>query len=1219
MSKSGQDVFKGINTQAKLSLLFFLKNVANNNFNSIRLEDTNWEDFTLIFNYGKSICESKDHKDALNFCHFRKILKTINYSPSEIMDNDKIVVLCQQANNKVKGLLEYIQYNLPFDIRFLKNKKFLDEDIKLFKVMEIYEFCDIDVEIEIEKFFYQQLPFWLPIHRMKDLIRKILIEDIYNKSEKGLVFTKQEFFQKINDFKKREIKYIGSYDTEKREIENIHKDLINAIDNKDSNYLLSEGHLVTVSAQPYLMSFVLDRINTLNDFNIEDWDFFLPSLLKNNYHFALIKWLNESVTNHGEFVIDFILSNWKYLTSVKDEFLLEDSIELVYKALENSDTHIRKSEKFVLLFLKDMSCGCSKTGEKSCCINKKKELSKLVMLIFNIYLKNNNEKKVKEIINLLDKSFNLINDCDKYLRKTPKKVFEILSLFVFRNDNFEQNFIEIKKLLIKQYQESSIYNNKFVGWEWIGSISTGWGECRRVIDLHLVSIVLEPALEKYYKKKPKEAWKFIKENCINKTKDVTADKPDFLNRAVCNIIFNRFCDDDKEISNKAFEILKEFILSRKGIPHKLDIIYQYLNEKDDLEENKKWKLLSVSLDKHELAVSPFVESIVDKLASNNYLLARNKIKEWFNNDKYYKRHYTEINIVKHITTAIKNNFKFGLELLNIVLNNKYFINNEVTHNANDIASYVILPLLQNENKYKEGLKIIKLLLNKESLTKNEQIIVIYSLFDNLEKDDTDKKEYLLKIYDDIIRNLLEKYNNIDSFIKYFTHANAREAFLKIASRLAQHKEIDKALDIIKFFINDPNPYLPGKDLEDPHDEHNYHKQIIQGEGTPIISSVRGWCAWALMKCCILEGRHKIDDIIDLTNKLVNDENYYIKHMVCFPLASLVCNRLTVLPKESTDLPDTQNILFLDPDLENITKETSGKNLDIALQKAKNIEEIAFKLLENISKQSENVQKSLFNGIVRIWDNLRILNETEAERFFSLIEKFDIEVISESLPILIGLVELREKHCQDWKWKNEKYYNDLNNFDSKIFKDKLIKFIKLNNQIFNSQLVWHLNKYIETSPPSAYYGLNSYEDAFNSSLKYIYIIIEKYNFDVFRDIYNRFILENIDKKNEECSDLLINCYKKKLEEINKNVEKYKHKLMPCWEARIANKIKDDDKFLLAMKILSNFPISINVARLSDNLQRLISFPKNNKKIEIILDAFINNNPEDIIYKEFKEKY
>ena len=159
MSKSGQDVFKGINTQAKLSLLFFLKNVANNNFNSIRLEDTNWEDFTLIFNYGKSICESKDHKDALNFCHFRKILKTINYSPSEIMDNDKIVVLCQQANNKVKGLLEYIQYNLPFDIRFLKNKKFLDEDIKLFKVMEIYEFCDIDVEIEIEKFFYQQLPF----------------------------------------------------------------------------------------------------------------------------------------------------------------------------------------------------------------------------------------------------------------------------------------------------------------------------------------------------------------------------------------------------------------------------------------------------------------------------------------------------------------------------------------------------------------------------------------------------------------------------------------------------------------------------------------------------------------------------------------------------------------------------------------------------------------------------------------------------------------------------------------------------------------------------------------------------------------------------------------------------------------------------------------------------------------------------------------------------
>jgi len=33
---------------------------------------------------------------------------------------------------------------------------------------------------------------------------------------------------------------------------------------------------------------------------------------------------------------------------------------------------------------------------------------------------------------------------------------------------------------------------------------------------------------------------------------------------------------------------------------------------------------------------------------------------------------------------------------------------------------------------------------------------------------------------------------------------------------------------------------------DPENTYNEHKKIENGEGTPIITSVRGWCGWVLV-------------------------------------------------------------------------------------------------------------------------------------------------------------------------------------------------------------------------------------------------------------------------------------------------------------------------------------------------------------------------------------
>ena len=50
-----------------------------------------------------------------------------------------------------------------------------------------------------------------------------------------------------------------------------------------------------------------------------------------------------------------------------------------------------------------------------------------------------------------------------------------------------------------------------------------------------------------------------------------------------------------------------------------------------------------------------------------------------------------------------------------------------------------------------------------------------------------------------------------------------------------------------------------------------------------------------MKCSVLDGRSQVLEVIELTKKLINDQNYYVVHMACFALEQIACNRLTVLP------------------------------------------------------------------------------------------------------------------------------------------------------------------------------------------------------------------------------------------------------------------------------------------------------------------------------------
>jgi len=150
-------------------------------------------------------------------------------------------------------------------------------------------------------------------------------------------------------------------------------------------------------------------------------------------------------------------------------------------------------------------------------------------------------------------------------------------------------------------------------------------------------------------------------------------------------------------------------------------------------------------------------------------------------------------------------------------------------------------------------------------------------------------------------------NNLSNDIKKIegriTHPQAREAIVDFAEALAKNKKIKEAMRIIEIFINDSNPCTPQKiDPQDPDGKYDKHQQIMNGEGTNTITTVRGKCAWALMNCIGLAGREYLEKIIYLTEILNNkDKNYYIQEQSCVPLSRLAQVRFSIIPENKEEL------------------------------------------------------------------------------------------------------------------------------------------------------------------------------------------------------------------------------------------------------------------------------------------------------------------------------
>lgn len=1005
MSKAGENNFKGINSQAWAAMSLFLQYLHEPKFSSIQLEGEKFEDFTLIFQDGKKIiCESKDRAEKFSYPHLKQLLENIS-NKKVLGKNDEILVVCRKVNTELATETQYLEYFEKVKDKFIK-KGYTEELLEMLPHVKFWTVPASFNEEIIYALFSELINFWLPQKDLEKFVDNLLIQKIYKGSARGLSYGRTDILDEINGLAK-EVKKNSIYREDLIKREKQFNELDEAL-NKPKHLLWEVPKELSAFSTDYeRLVFAKDRLlKKQNELVLKNWSplwqlnkiryftFGIFDIFENNLHLEenrkyVLQYIKKYVKDTRKFyqpdffTADVVKMVSKIVDSERGKEYLEDSFEIL------KDTIVHRKRD--LFYVKSANSSHDQWEEQQVC--------QLLHKIYGLA----DKKLGQEIFKFIVSVFNITENDGEFDWHVPAEVYSIARNWL--EEDFQNRFSKLIKIISDQY--SKAYNKfggrlKFAGWEYAGGGTSFGPGGYHIGDRHFIGNILVPAIKKYHENNKKQGWQFIREYCVTPEKKVTASRPDFLNRAILDIVLDRYKDANEKVSDEAFEILKEFILSKRGIPHKSELIHQRLTGVN-VSNDKKWKLLELTINKYGVPVDPFVEQLVTNLAKENDARARGVWKKWLSNPDYYKGLRFDVSFIANLKNLMQADWELAADLFEAFIKSDHFTSAKYdSFEAFEFANFLHRILKEH---YERGIKIIRELERAKSLSKGQQILYCFSLF--ARGDEKDNEEFLLRVYVEVIDPFLKRMgNDINNIIKRISVGGYREAFVQFASELAEKKRIKEALRIIKIFVNDPDPYLPGEDPDDSENKYNEHKRIeTEGEEPHAITSVRGWCAWALMKCSVLEGRAHIQEIIQLAQRLIEDKNYYVIHMGTFALSQLANVRLTVLPNK-------RDVLFLDNDKR------------VALEMAKDIENTSFELLERFSKWPDKVKKALAKSVLHIFNSIRALNKEAILKLLNILKELPSEVFDDGAPLFLYYSELRAGGYGDWKFSAPGLYDDL---------------------------------------------------------------------------------------------------------------------------------------------------------------------------------------------------
>ncbi len=1214
---SGKSTFKGINAQAAAGLSLFLQYLTRPDFKQIELEQSKLEDFVLVFDEKRIICESKYRSVPLEWHNIREILETIS-KHKQISKNDEILIITEQINPDVKGAVENFKYFGGRLQKELKNSvhKFTDEHISLLPRLKIWEVPQEINDKGILVLMAQVLNiggnFWLPSHQLNEWTKKLLVDDIYHGSQKGKIVTRSEILEKINNkkvqfFDDSGYKYEEEKETTTSRVEEIIKNLKN-----NSRRDRANNEIARLPVNPSVHYFVLQKLQSVENLKLADWDALWKATLRGAFSLELFKVLEKNIDQqeNQEYSLSLIenaIENYE-ANYYREEFIKKDIVDLCQHIFQKNHRYaerifrILKSlyayriEKFLYSERKDESSW------------EREEISKFLK---EIYQQSSVQQLKVEIVNYILGNFNIVEDDGKFWHYTPPSLFEILADFVIANP--AERILELKDKCSNQYQKYYRRFNKkisFDGWEHMGGGIGQSGNEFSIIDKHFVVKILTPALQELYKDK-EVGWSFVISNCIaRQTEDVTRQKPDFLNRASLPILLEEYKGGSH--SNEAREILSDFIKMRKGIPWKNDLIFQSLNS-DSYSDEQKWELVSVSLKAFsDLPVNVFVEQIVSDLAakSDNQEIRQNAVeilKSWASNPEYQKRHsYGELDTVDSALKLINNpkSKSEGIDLIESYIQSDHFKAKRDTFDAYDVAG--VLSRVLEEN-FDRGLALLNAVNQEANLTTNQQILICSSLY----KTNDNNPELLKLVFENFVKPLLsnligKKVKQVDLLTEEdfspieerFSYRYARESLIQFAEKLAKAGHKKDALWMTKIFILDSDPPKDGSNTsDDPKGESNLHKRVSSGDDVSELATVRGYCAWTLQKLVVpfseadqLVAREIIPECLRLVKILCFDSNFYVRAEGCIPLIELVKNR-------HTHLPGKTNERFVSEEL------------------AEEMERLAFDMLTDENIRLNQVAKHL----AMVFTYIRTLGTDKALQVIQMFLKSDNEdVISEILPLFIYYSLFRQNAFPKWQWK------PLEEFDQTKIQSLLESQLKNGNPKVRAQLAWQLERLPdEIKKSSETKGAITLEDAIKLSSKYMTMLLTKYDHDVFNDIYH-FIEEYHTDHFEICYELWTKCIDLESKYYQENWSEDKLHDLYWWpffyNGMILETVLDHkgvDEFLFYFSKLSDYPAPVLIANDLDRaVERLVSLRGHKDEINNLFDSLIRRNPK---YYEVKQKW
>ncbi|MBI3633847.1 MAG: hypothetical protein HY226_06200 [Candidatus Vogelbacteria bacterium] len=1196
MSKSGQNNYKGVNAQAWAAMSLFMQFIRDPQFVHIQLEGVGFDDFDLVFDSGKKIiCESKDRKEKFSYPQLKLVLDKI-LTRGTLGEKDEILVICSSLNDELYSDIKNVKFFEKQEIKF-KQKGYSDKHIVLLRRVNLWRVPPRFNEEVVFSLFAELINFWIPADEIIRCVHQILVQEIYKGSAQGRIYSRADMLKQIEQIKievQHRSDFFNNQERKRRQFSKLEKDV------SKNGIKWGTGSVSAFSTRWDLMSFAIDRLKQRNDLNLKLWNDLWQ--LNRVYYFTFgifsVFKNNLNTDENKKYVLLYINNYTKSIRGFyRSDFFDVDVVKIVTTIIEGDDGTRYLNDAFsivrdLITFSVNEYFYAKNTGYDE----RKWEKEEICKLLSNIYDRSNEPLKNK-IFHLLISAFNITEDDSEFSDHTPRAVYYIINKWL--SEDFARRFPQIVKIIADQYDRYYRQFSKkisFIGWEHMGGGISFSGN-HHMSDRHFIHYILSPAIRKYYESDQVKGWDFIKRCCIVKTSRVSKQRPDFLNRSVLQLVISRYASEDGGVSKEAFGILKEYILARKGIPHKSDLVFQSIVGYEMTDE-KKWKLVKLSTDKYELPVNPFAQQIVTQLAKNGHMQAKAEFARWFQNPKFYESFLFDMNVSRSIRQLLDTDIDFAIELTKKLVVSEHIKNEgDDRFGAFDIAE-LVQQILQKD--YSKGLSILRILEDEPILSKGQQIIYAYGTHNHHGNDESDDLDLLLKVYTEVIDPFLNKYHNSNKEIcERLPQNGCREAYVQFAVRLAQKKKISEAVRIIKIFIDDPHPYLPGLDPNDPKVEYSDHRRIENGEEPHTITSVRGWCGWALMKCSILDGRQQIPELIALTKKLSKDPNYYVVHMSCFSLSQLARNRLTVLPSD----PDR---LFFNDD-----KET-------ALRMSKEVEGIAFDLLRELAIWPQLVQKAMAKSILHLFEYIRGLNEQQSLELAVLITGLHKEALKEAAPFLIYLAEFRKRAFIKWKFSAPGLYDDLgpDHYDASKFEKIILDTI---------------DQLSKDDPDDCFPIASSAEHAMrelassdaerkqykNLALKYFDLVTKKYGHRIFTLIYGVIEKElaTTNEFSERWFQLFLKCLaiEAKFYEDSRasgNFEKirwypslYHSKIL-----ELVNKAFGPEKFIQAAKTFFSFPKELELYE-SDELVAIINdlAKKKNEDAMKIINILIERNP------------